>query len=83
MGTVTKGSYDTAEPLAIDAIRLARLLHVSLRHIRRMDSRGALPKAVRLGRAKRWAMDGPNGIRAWMEAGCPERKASEAISKRR
>ena len=60
-------------PLALSAADLARTLGVSLRHVRRMDSAGHLPKPVRLGRAVRWALHGPGGIQAWLAAGCPDR----------
>ena len=62
-------------PLAVDARALGRLLGCSLRHVRRLDSAGALPKPVKLGsHLVRWPLDGPNGIRRWLELGCPSRR---------
>ena len=57
-------------PLAVDAEDLAKMLGVSMRHIRRMDAEGRLPRAVNLGRRKLWAVD---VIRAWLLADCPDR----------
>ena len=73
---------DTANvgPLAVGAKRLALLLDVSVRTIRSMDSAGKLPRPVKLnGRAVRWTLDGPTGIRAWLRADCPDREAWEAL----
>ena len=64
--------------LTYDARQLAKVLSVSLRHIRRMDASGRLPKAVRLGRSKRWLVD---TIRTWLLAGCPPRDVGEAKRK--
>ncbi len=59
-------------PLAVASRELARLLGVSVRHVERMDASGRLPRALRLGRAKRWSLQ---EIRAWLAAGCPGRGA--------
>ena len=67
-------------PLAVDARELARLLGLSLRTIRAMDGTGKLPRGLTFGqRAKRWALDGPNGIRAWLAAGAPDRRTWEKM----
>lgn len=50
---------------------LAKMLGVSVRHVERLDSSGRLPKSLRLGRAKRWVVD---DIKAWLRAGCPDRR---------
>jgi len=60
-----------ATALAIDTRELAELLHVSKRHLERMDASGRLPKPIRLGRAKRWLT---SELEAWLEAGCPDRR---------
>jgi len=62
-----------APALVVDARELARLLRLSLRTIRALDSGGKLPRGVCFGRAKRWPLDGPKGIRAWLAAGAPDR----------
>ncbi|MEK6677628.1 MAG: helix-turn-helix domain-containing protein [Planctomycetota bacterium] len=60
--------------IAVDAKRLAKMLGVSLRHIRRMDSVGKLPRAVRIGAAKRYLR---GEIEAWLHAGAPDRATWE------
>ena len=42
---------ESGEPLAYDAQTLARLLGVSLRHIRRMDAIGLLPRPIQVSGA--------------------------------
>lgn len=69
----------TGSPLALSGEQLARALGVSLRHVRRMDSAGRLPKPITLGRSVRWPLHGPGGIQAWLAAGCPDRKTWERI----
>lgn len=63
-------------PLAVSAGELANRMGVSLRHVRRMDSAGLLPKPVRLGRAVRWPLD---EVDRWLRAGAPGRKHWEAM----
>ena len=55
---------------------LAEMLHVSLRHIRRMDAVGKLPKPVRLGNSVRWRTE---EINDWLNAGAPNRQDWEAM----
>ena len=69
-------------PLALSAAQLARRMGVSLRHVRRMDCAGRLPRPVRLGRAVRWPT-GPDGIDGWLAAGAPDREAWERARTRR
>lgn len=75
-------ALDLIRPLLVDANALAVTLSSSLRTIRRLDAAGRLPRPVRLGgRQVRWTLDGPNGIRRWIELGCPSRNQFEAIQK--
>ena len=67
-----------SDPIAVNASQLAAMLGVSVRHIRRMDSAGQLPQAIRLGRSKRWPVE---TIREWLSAGAPARAEWEAIGK--
>ncbi len=62
--------------LAVDAKRLAELLAVSLRTVRRLDSAGKLPRPVRIGGAVRWRLD---EIAAWLASDCPDRNRWEAM----
>ena len=63
-------------PLAFSAADLARRLDVSLRHLRRLDSAGKLPKPVRLGRSVRWPVA---QIESWLNAGGPDRRTWEGM----
>ena len=63
-------------PLAFSAQQLADRLGVSLRHIRRLDSAGKLPKPVRLGRSVRWPV---NELEQFLAAGAPDRRSWEAM----
>ena len=60
---------------ALAAGELAEKLGVSLRHIRRLDAIGKLPKPMRLGGAVRWLA---SEINEWLEAGAPSREEWEA-----
>lgn len=68
-------------PLLVDVDGLARLLGVSRRTVERMDAAAALGVepvylAGREGkRIKRYAVHGPRGVQAWIDAGCPDRAA--------
>jgi predicted DNA-binding transcriptional regulator AlpA len=62
---------DTDAPLVVDAKRLARLLGCGLRTVRALDATGKLPKPIRLGGRVLWRID---EIRAWLDAGCPNRE---------
>jgi excisionase family DNA binding protein len=55
---------------------LARELRTSAKTIRRMDAAGRLPRAVKIGRAKRWPRE---TIIRWIAAGAPRRGEWEAF----
>jgi len=55
-------------PLAVDNRGLAVLLDCSERHVRAMNAAGRLPRALRLGRRRVWAI---STIEAWLDAGAP------------
>lgn len=65
----------TAGPLVLSARDLAALLRLGLRTIRSMDAAGKLPAPVRVGGSVRWRLD---EIRAWLDAGAPDRHAGTA-----
>jgi predicted DNA-binding transcriptional regulator AlpA len=62
----------------IDANALARLLDRSLSSIWRDNAAGNIPQPVSIGGAKKWRR---SEILAWIDAGCPKRKAWEALSR--
>ncbi len=55
---------------------LARELRASPKTIRRMDQAGRLPRAIKIGHAKRWPRQ---TIVAWIAAGAPRREEWEAF----
>ena len=64
-----------ASPLGLDAQGLAAAGFGSVRHVRRLDASGKLPRAVRLGGKKKvWAR---HELIAWLSAGAPNRDAWE------
>ena len=66
--------------LLIDVKEVARRLDLSERTVWRLSSAGMLPRPVVIGgKSKRWRAE---EIAAWVAAGCPDRKAWEAMSKK-
>ena len=59
-----------ASPLVLDAQGLAAAGFGSVRHVRRLDASGRLPRAVRLGRKKVWLR---HELKDWLSAGAPKR----------
>jgi len=74
MDAPTQGRHS----MAVNAKELAKMLGVSLRHIRRMDAAGKLPRPVTIGHTKRWLVA---EIGEWLEAGAPDRAAWEQNKK--
>ncbi len=60
--------------LLLDAQELADELRLSLRHVRRLDDTGKLPRAIRLGKSVCWSRA---EIERWVAAGCPDRAAAQ------
>jgi len=58
------------EPLLLDARQAARALGIGCTLFYSLQSRGQLPRPVRLGRRTLWRLD---ELRAWTTAGCPPR----------
>lgn len=67
----TKPQIVAVEPLLVNGRDAARLLSISSRTFRRLDSAGAVPLPVRIGRSKRWAVA---DLRSWCCSGCPSRQ---------
>ena len=64
----------------IDAHAVADLLGISARSFRRMNDTGRAPRPIRVGpRLIRWRRD---EIAAWIDAGCPDRAAWDALRKK-
>lgn len=62
--------------MAVSVADVAELLDVSRRHIWKLLASGRMPAPIRLGRSVRWRAD---ELRAWLDAGCPERERWEAM----
>lgn len=73
---VSKRRGKLSEPLAMSAADMADRLGVSLRHLRRLDSAGKVPRPIRLGRSVRWPLA---EINRWMDAGAPDRQRWQAM----
>lgn len=77
MSQVVKSNvFGFQETTAISASDLARRIGVSMRHVRRMDSMGKIPKPVRIGNSVRWIV---SEIEAWLQAVAPDRQSWEAM----
>lgn len=63
-------------PLVVDARRLAKLLCCGLRTVRTWDAAGKLPAPIRIGGRVVWRVA---EIRAWLEAGAPDRETWTAL----
>ncbi|MBL8863035.1 MAG: helix-turn-helix domain-containing protein [Planctomycetes bacterium] len=61
--------------LAVDARGLALMLGCSERHVRALSAAGRLPRALRLGRRRVWAVA---TVEAWLAVGAPSRATWEA-----
>jgi excisionase family DNA binding protein len=66
-------------PALMTAAEVAAALNSSERNVRRLNSAGHLPRPIKIGRLVRWR---PDELRAWIDAGSPDRATWEAIRKR-
>ncbi len=62
-------------PLVVDAKRLAPMLCIGVRTLRTWDALGKVPTPVRIGGRVVWRVD---EIRAWLDAGAPDRETWDA-----
>ncbi len=62
-------------PLLLSAKSAAAVCGKSLRTWRTWDAAGVIPRPVRIGRSTLWRAD---ELRAWIDAGCPNRDVWEA-----
>jgi len=66
------GKVPETAGLLIDAKVTADLLNISSRTLYRLDDLQAIPEPVRLGKLIRWRLA---ELLAWIDAGCPQRRA--------
>jgi len=77
MEKTKKPDGNGGQPLALNAVELARMLDVSLRHVWRQSSAGKLPKPLRIGsKCVRWTR---SEIEGWLAAGAPDRRTWEQM----
>lgn len=67
---------DPSAPLTVDARRLSVMLGIGLRTLRTWDAAGRLPEPVRIARSVLWRLD---EVRAWLDAGAPDRQTWSAM----
>lgn len=65
-----------SEQLLLLASDAAQLLGISKRHLHTLNVSGRLPRPIHLGRSVRW---NASELRAWIDAGCPERSRWEEM----
>ena len=72
-----KSTVNSVQILAVDASDFAKLVGVSLRHIRRMESAGMIgPRPLRFGRSVRYSL---LEVQKWIKAGAPARVLWEQL----
>lgn len=77
LGRLTELARPTElEPELIDVGKMAYILGIGERTVRRLDTEGRLPIPVKLGGSIRWRL---NEVRQWVRAGCPGRQKWEDI----
>jgi hypothetical protein len=76
----TTPTTDNDEPLLVDIQRLAALLSMSERHLRRLDSSRDIPGRLLSGRRVLFQMA---AIRRWIELGLPDRERFEILTRQR
>lgn len=59
-----------------DSRGVAGMLSCSERHVRNLDHTGQMPRPVRIGILKKWAVA---ELDAWIAAGCPDRQTWERL----
>ncbi len=63
-------SLSESRSALIDVKGVASLLACSTRHVYRLADAGRMPPPVKLGSLVRWRLEGPGGIREWLDSGC-------------
>ncbi|MBT5409679.1 MAG: helix-turn-helix domain-containing protein [Phycisphaerae bacterium] len=60
--------------ISIPASKVAELLAISERHVRKLNSEGRIPRPINLGRCVRWNVA---ELHRWQAAGAPNRELWE------
>ena len=70
----------TVDPLAVNARDAARICGISIAMWWKFDRSGRCPRAIRMGRLKRWRVE---ELKAWLAMGCPPRNKTQGRDYRR
>ena len=62
--------------ISIPASKVAELLAISERHVRKLNSEGRIPRPINLGRCVRWNVA---ELHRWQAAGAPNRELWEGM----
>ncbi len=63
--------------ISIPASKVAELLAISERHVRKLNSEGRIPRPISLGRCVRWSVE---ELSRWQTAGAPVREVWEKMN---
>lgn len=75
-------TIQSPDRLAVTAKDAARLVGVSRATWFKYRAADLVPAPIRIGGCIRWLVDGPTGLRAWLDAGAPPRERWEAMQRR-
>lgn len=63
--------------ISIPASKVAELLAISERHVRKLNSEGRIPRPISLGRCVRWSVE---ELSRWQTAGAPDRATWDKLN---
>ena len=66
-------------PEVLDMREVGNMLGTTVKTVRKMDRRGALPEPIVIGSRRKWRVE---ELRAWLAAGAPGREKWRAITQR-
>ncbi len=72
-------TVQTTTPLLASAKTAAQLCGVSVASWWAWHSSARVPMPIHLGRRTLWKIEGPDGLKAWVTAGCPARERWETM----
>jgi len=70
-GSTGPKAVDVCPRLALGCREAAKAIGLSERSFRRGISAGRVPQGLKVGGRRLWPLEGPNGLKAWLAAGCP------------
>jgi len=70
-GRVSRPALEPCLRLALGCREAAKAIGLSERSFRRGISAGRIPQGIKIGGRRVWPLEGPNGVKSWLAAGCP------------